>query len=185
MVPKLRDTLFVLVAAFALTACSPDYEAEATLDGNATATMSVASMFGIHSDWHRTFTISDGQSSASLDLPEDTGWWRGSHLYLHGSGTYVVHEGQAGCFGFTVKPASFDFRTPISCAKMRDTAEGLSAGKTESSGYPASRYYVGLFYVGRFVEADHIPELRGRRAETPIVFQSHAQQVEPELPEIL
>jgi len=169
----------------ALSACSSGYVATANLQGSATASMSVTPMFGFHSDWTREFTINDGNTTASIDLSEDTGWWRGSHLYLHSSGTYVVHEGQNGCFDFTLEPVSFDARVSISCAKMADKAARLSADSPELDGYPASRYYVGLFYIGRFVEAGHVQELRDTRAETPIVFQTYEQQAEPELPEIL
>ena len=169
----------------ALSACSSEYVAIANLHGSATVSMSVTPMFGMHSDWNREFTINDGDTAASVDLFEDTGWWRGSHLYLHSSGTYVVHEGQNGCFGFTLDPVSLDARTSISCAKMADTAIRLSADSPELNGYPASRYYVGVFYIGRFVEAGRVPELRDTRAETPIVFQTYEQQTEPELPEIL
>ena len=169
----------------ALSACSSEYVAIANLPGSATVSMSVTPIFGIHSDWNREFIINDGDMAASIDLFADTGWWRGSHLYLHSSGAYVVHEGQNGCFGFTLDPVSFDVRTSIACAKMADTAIRLSADIPELNGYPASRYYVGLFYIGRFVEAGRVPELRDTRAETPIVFQTYDQQAEPELPEIL
>lgn len=169
----------------ALSACSSEYISVANLQGSATVSMSVTPMFGFHSDWNRAFTVNNGDTTASIDLSEDTGWWRGSHLYLHTSGSYVVHEGQNGCFGFTLEPVSFDVPTTISCAKMADTAIGLSANSPELSGYPASRYYDGLFYIGRFVEAARAPELRDTRDETPIVFQTYEQQAEPELPEIL
>lgn len=169
----------------ALSACSPEYVAIANLPGGATASMSLTAMFGIHSDWSREFTINDGDTVVSLDLFEDTGWWRGSHLYLHASGTYVVHEGQIGCFGFTLEPVSFGVRTSISCSKLADTAIRLLADSPELNGYPASRYYVGLYYIGRFVEAGGVPELQDTRAETPIVFQTYEQQAEPELPDVL
>lgn len=169
----------------ALSACSSEYNAVANLPGSATVSMSVTPMLGIHSDWNRKLTLDDGESTASIDLFQDTGWWRGSHLYLHSSGTYVVHEGQIGCFGFTLEPVSFDTRTSISCAKMADTAIRLSTDSPELNGYPASRYYVGLFYIGRFVESGRVPELRDTPADSPIVFQTYEQQAEPELPEIL
>lgn len=169
----------------ALSACSKEYVAIADLPGSATVSMSVTPMFGIHSDWSREFTMSDGDTAISIDLFEDTGWWRGSHQYLHSSGTYVVHEGQNGCFEFTLAPVSFEAHTSISCAKMADTAIRLSADSPELNGYPASRYYVGLFYIGRFVEAGRVPELQDTRAETPVVFQTYEQQAEPELPEVL
>ncbi len=62
---------------------------------------------------------------------------------------------------------------------------GSRPDSPELNGYPASRYYDGLFYMGRFVEAGRVPELRDTRAETPIVFQTYEQQAEPELPELL
>jgi len=179
---NLTGTVGMLVA---LSACSSEYTSVANLHGSATVSMSVTPMFGIQSDWNRTLTISDGDTTASIDLLEDTGWWRGSHLYLHSSGTYVVHEGQNGCFSFTLEPVSFDARTSISCAKMADTAARPSADSPELNEYPASKYYVGLFYVGRFVEAGRVSELRDTRAEAPIVFQTYELQAEPELPEIL
>ena len=169
----------------AMSACSSEHNAVANLPGSVTVSMSVTPMFGIHSDWNRALTVSDGDTTDSIDLFEDTGWWRGSHLYLHSSGFYVVHEGQAGCFSFTVEPVAFDPSNSISCAKMPDTAIHLSAGRPQLNGYPASRYYAEMFYVGRFVEAGIVPELRDKRTETPILFQTFEQQAEPELPEIL
>lgn len=168
-----------------LSTCSKEYVAIAHLQGSATVSMSVTPMFGIHSDWNREFTISDGDTATSIDLFEDTGWWRGSHLYLHSSGSYVVHEGQNGCFGFTLDPVSFDPRISISCVKMADTAVRLSADSPELNGYPASRYYVGFFYIGRFVESGRVPELRDMREEKPVVFQTYEQRTEPELREVL
>lgn len=167
----------------ALSACSSEYDAVANLPGSATVSMSVTPMFGFHSDWNRVLTIGDDDTSASIDMLDDTGWWRGSHLYLHSSGTYIIHEGQAGCFGFTLEPVSFDAHISISCEKMGNTATRVSAD--ELNGYPASRYYVELFYVGRFVEASSVPDLRDTRFDTPIVFQTYEQQAEPELPERL
>lgn len=168
-----------------LSGCASRYNAVANLPGGVIARMSVTPLFGFHSDWDREFTVRDGDTVASIDLFEDTGWWRGSHLYLHSSGTYVIHEGQNGCFGFTLEPVSFEVHTSISCVKTADMAIRVSEDNPELNGYPASRYYVGLFYVGRFVEAGRVPGLRDARAETPIVFQTYEQQAEPELPEIL
>ncbi|MDQ2088974.1 hypothetical protein [Marimonas arenosa] len=181
----MRVLTIAICIILTLPGCSPNHEADAKLAGGATATMSVRAMLGIHSDWHRKFTIGDGRASVSIDLFEDTGWWRGSNLYLHSSGTYVVHEGQNGCFGFTLEPVSFDVRTSISCVKVPGNALSLSDEGPALNGYPASNYYVDLFYIGRFVEAGRIPELRETRAEAPIVFQTYEQHAEPELPEIL
>ncbi|WP_195821340.1 hypothetical protein [Roseobacter sp. MH60115] len=182
---ELRIFICSFGALLALSACSSEYAAIANLPGRATVTMSVTPMFGFHSDWNRELTIGDGDSTASIDLFKDTGWWCGSDVYLHKSGTYVVHEGQIGCFGFTLDPSSFDVRTSISCIKATDIATRLSAEGSKFRGYPASKFYSGLFYVGRFVETGRVPELREARSETPIFFQTHEQQAEPELPEIL
>ena len=129
-----------------LTACAATHDATAQLSRNGQATMTLRAMFGIHSDWHRTLRISDGKTTASLELFEDTGWWRGSHLYLHSSGAYVVHEGQNGCFAFTLMPIAFDPPTPIPCDKARQPGAG---DNVDFGGYPASKFYDGLFYVGR------------------------------------
>lgn len=168
-----------------LAACLPEHEAEASLSGNASVTISVTGMIGWHSDWRRSITLSDGLATASRDLFEDTGWWRGTHLYLHASGAYVVHEGQAGCFAFSVEPITFDVLVPASCAKTPDAAARLSADTPEYQGYPASAYYAGLFYIGRFVEAGSIQGVAGTRPSNPIIFQTHERQSEPELPDLL
>lgn len=182
---KVLKTLWPFGAFFVLATCSPDYEARTVLAGNATATLSVSALFGIHSDWRRSFTISDDGKSVSLDLFEDTGWWRGSHLYLHSSGAYVVHEGQLGCFGFSVKPLSFDVSAPVSCVKIPEAAARFASQNAELQGYPSSKFYPGLYYIGRFIEVRAVPELRETRRETAIVFQSFDAQSEPELPEAL
>ncbi|UWR66155.1 hypothetical protein K4L02_08015 [Phaeobacter inhibens] len=182
---KLRVFICSFGALLALSACFSDNTAVANLPGRTTLTMTVTPMFGFHSDWNRELIINDGDTTVSIDLFEDTGWWRGSHVYLHTSGAYVVHEGQNGCFGFTLDPASFDVRTSISCVKATDVASRLSAEGSEFRGFPASKYYSGLFYVGRFVEAGRVPELRKAQSENPIIFQTHEHQAELELPEIL
>lgn len=166
----------------ALSACNEEYSAVADLPGSATARMSVTPLFSLQSDWNRALTVSDGETTASIDLFEDTGWWRGSHLYLHASGAYVLHEGQNGCRSFTLDPVSFAHRASISCAKMADTDTQLPAGSPQLNGYPASKYYAEMFYVGRFVEAQDVPESRDEREETPILFQTFEQKAEPELP---
>lgn len=169
-----------LAAVLALSSCTRETEATADLGDGVTVVMSVTPMFGIHSDWHRTLTIFQQEEQVALDLAEDTGWWRGSHLYLHSSGAFVLHEGQMGCLVFTVDVVPSDARNQISCAKSPAAAEA-SAGR-ELNGYPASRYYESLFYVGRFAETSLIPDLRDIRDDMPIVFQRHEEQDEQELP---
>ncbi|MBP9182789.1 MAG: hypothetical protein KBF78_06635 [Fuscovulum sp.] len=132
-------------------------------------TYTVAPMFGWHSDWTRTITVSFRGSSIRQDLFEDTGWWRGSHLYRHISGAYVIHEGQAGCFAFTVDPLSFAPPVDISCLKNPSAS---SAGGT------ASKYYADMTYLGAFVETH-------AKDGPPIAFIPADQAPEVELPDVL
>lgn len=159
----------LLLILIGLCSCSPEYVSEAVLT-HGSASMKVRPMIGIHSDWHREFVIGNGTSSKSRNLFDDSGWWRGSHLYLHRSGTYVVHEGQAGCFRFALETLSFDVGQNISCVKVRTPASQVPGDKMEIRGYPASKFYKGFYYVGRFFEAG---------------YQSHQQHGEVELPKVL
>ncbi|NIZ62540.1 hypothetical protein DL239_16330 [Sedimentitalea sp. CY04] len=127
-------------------------------------------MFGFHSDWTRAISVKYGAKEIQQDLFEDTGWWRGSHLYRHKSGIYVIHEGQNGCFGFTVEPLSFDVRASISCEKSMTARQEISG---------ASQYYTDLIYLGAFSETPNAPD------GVPISFVSADERPEAELPDIL
>ncbi len=105
-----------------------------------------------------------------MRLFEDTGWWRGSNLYIHESGTYVVHEGQAGCFAFTTEPTEFVSVPEGACEKRH------SPGRGESQG---SRYYENLTYIGHFQETYRDAE--GLR----IRFLDATSAPEVELPDVL
>ncbi len=154
-----------------LAMCYPrTFEASATLPENVTLTFSVKPMFSLQSDWTRKVVIKRGGEKIELPLSEDTGWWRGSHLYRHASGAYVIHEGQDGCFGFTLDPLSFDIQTRISCRKH----EGLP-----QNGDGASPYYADLIYLGAFVETPNSAD------GSPIRFLSPEERAEVELPDIL
>ncbi|WP_143152638.1 hypothetical protein [Marivita hallyeonensis] len=141
--------------------------------------MTVEGMFGLHSDWHRTFTISDGANTSSIELFPDTGWWRGSHLFLHGSGTYVLHEGQLGCTRFALEPLTFDPPERILCAKTSQSDTDVEAAQDRLNGYPKSRFYEGLYYIGRFIEAH---ASGSDNTDAPLVFQTHEHHPETELP---
>jgi len=127
-------------------------------------------MFGIHSDWHRSIAISHNGELIEHDLIGDTGWWRGSHLYRHVSGTYVIHEGQMGCFGFKTSPLTFQITERISCEKQPEL---------QNQAHNASRLYRDLTYLGVFTE--YPPESAGDG------FQFVPADVAPEteLPDIL
>ncbi|WP_282091179.1 hypothetical protein [Epibacterium ulvae] len=162
------------------------YKATAQLTQQANATLLVQPMFGFHSDWQRTFIVNDGQSTKSIQLFEDTGWWSGSNLYLHTSGTYVVHEGQNGCFGFALNPLTYDIRASISCEKRPELTADASKAVSRLDGYPASPYYEGLFYIGRFVETNRVGASQEDQPRSkPVIFQTFIEHSETELPDIL
>lgn len=113
-----------------------------------TVTMSVYPMLSIHSDWHRKLKISDDRDSIKINLFEDTGWWRGSSLYKHTSGSYVLIEGQNGCITFTAKPLSFESNKQIPCHSNKEDKIIFHRGH----GLPISRYYEDMIYLGTFYE---------------------------------
>lgn len=160
--------LGILIAGFAFYPRS--YQATAIPQEGLRITYSVRPMFGFHSDWRRTVSVKHGATEIEQDLFEDTGWWRGSHLYLHKSGAYVIHEGQNGCFGFEVEPLSFDVQAQISCEKNMTTRQREDG---------ASRYYRDLIYLGAFIETPNSPE------GSPIRYVPAADKPETELPDIL
>lgn len=163
--------LLMAFSLFAVSACSSrTYEATAILPENVTVTYFMQSMFGFHSDWTRQVRVTHDGEEIQQDLFEDTGWWRGSHLYRHTSGIYVIHEGQTGCFGFTVEPLSFDVRGRISCEKREDIPQDADG---------SSQYYADLVYLGAFIETPHSAD------GSPISFLSADERPEAELPDIL
>jgi hypothetical protein len=106
-------------------------------------TFSIWAMQSLHSDWHRKVSIEYRGTSIDMRLFEDTGWWRGSNLYLHNSGTYVVNEGQSGCFAFTVEPTEFVKVPDGSCMKRSFLELDRDQG---------SKLSKDLIYIGRFQE---------------------------------
>lgn len=156
---------------FAVQACSEtSYEASVSPQEGLLVTYAVKTMFGIHSDWTRAIRVKYGSNEIQEDLFEDTGWWRGSHLYRHKSGVYVIHEGQLGCFGFSVEPLSFDIQADVSCRKDRST-------QRDSLG--TSPFYLDLTYLGTFVETPDSPD------GAPISFIPRDVKPETELPDLL
>ncbi len=125
-------------------------------------------MQGIHSDWHRKVTVNYNGEQISKNLFGDTGWWRGSNLYRHISGFYVVHEGQGGCFGFTVDPLEFKTSLDDSCIKGHFKINILN-------GY--SLYYRDLIYLGHFYETSQ------DKNDVRIRYSTARQTSEIELPD--
>lgn len=133
-------------------------------------TFSIWPLQSLHSDWHRKVSIDYRGARIEKRLFEDTGWWRGSNLYIHNSGTYVVHEGQNGCFAFTVEPTEFVEVPNGVCAKQNSLVR---------SSDQSSLYYRGLKYLGHFQETYRNTE--GVR----IRFLEPSHMPEVDLPEIL
>lgn len=133
-------------------------------------TFSIWAMQSLHSDWHRKVSIKYRGSSIDMPLLGDTGWWRGSNLYVHNSGTYVINEGQAGCFAFTVEPTEFVKVPDGSCTKSSILEFDWEHG---------SRFYQDLTYLGHFQETYRDAE--GVRLR----YFDASQSSEVELPEAL
>lgn len=117
----------------------------------------------------------DGET-ISVALLEDTGWWRGSNLYLSNEGFYVLNEGQMGCFAFFSSPPKALKIWVDACDHPLTTPLERGAASKALQGYPASRFYPDLFYVGSFNE--------GVR-DVAIVFKNYAEAPEIRLPDPL
>ncbi|MEM6500082.1 MAG: hypothetical protein AAF709_25660 [Pseudomonadota bacterium] len=148
----------------------PVYSATARPEADVEITLSIWPMQSLHSDWHRQITVRSGGSRIKMRLFGDTGWWRGSNLYVHSSGAYILHEGQNGCIAFTVNPANF-IGVPAGVCNKHDFPE-----TTEN---PGSRYYRDLTYLGHFSETHQDAE--GVRLR----FLDPGGTPEVELPEML
>ncbi|KXF90307.1 hypothetical protein AT574_12085 [Phaeobacter inhibens] len=126
-------------------------------------------MFSLQSDWHRTLIVERGGETISRELFEDTGWWRGSNLYLAEAGLFVLDEGQNGCIAFRLDPLRFGDKA-ARCHKRRQTlANKEISGRDDNT---RSYVYPGMRYLGRFAEtlddrarvefisAEETPEIR-------------------------
>jgi hypothetical protein len=148
--------------------------ATAELGGGIEVSMHLRPMVSMQSDWHRTLILRSPSGRLKTQLFEDTGWWRGSNLYFHETGVYVLHEGQGGCVPFTLLPPELVLAPEISCAKAEiEPGKGAAMGQVGA----LSRYYRGMRYLGQFTET--------RRDSVAIRFIEAAQAPEPELPDLL
>lgn len=173
-------SVFVIALAVApiVSGCANESSASAELIGGASVTMLIRPMSSLHSDVHRRLAIEAADERISTDLLDDTGWWRGSNLYRHESGAYVLHEGQAGCIVFTTSPVALSARSDISCEKYETTLiHGSSEEGQDLADEPKSKFYPDFVYIGSFVE------MTG--GEVTIRFLRHDEKPEAELPEIL
>lgn len=147
------------------------YHAKALLENDAEVTLSISPMIGIHSDWDRKLTVSYKGKYIQRNIDPDSGWWRGSNLYQHISGAYIIHEGQVGCISFTLKPLAFISAEKDSCIKNKAL---VRHGENQNS-----LYYDDMIYLGHFYETGRDKE--GMRVR----FKDFRQSPEPELPDIL
>lgn len=146
------------------------HSATAVPEADLEISISIWPMQSIHSNWHRKVSVEYGGTRIAMRLFEDTGWWRGSNLYVHSSGTYVVHEGQSGCFAFTTEPTEFVSVPSGVCTKRSSVSHHAEQG---------SQFYRDLVYLGHFQETYRDPE------EVRIRFLTSSQTPEVELPEVL
>jgi len=146
------------------------YSATTVPEANLEISLTIWPMQSIHSDWHREVSIEYDGARISRRLFEDTGWWRGSNLYVHTSGAYVIHEGQSGCFAFTTEPIEFVGVPNGVCTKRNLVNHG---------GEQDARFYRDLEYLGHFHETPRDP------GGVRIRFSSASQTPEVELPEML
>lgn len=123
---------------------STRHHAVANPEPNLEVTLSIWAMqVSIHSDWQREIVVLYKGERIAMRLFEDTGWWRGSNLYQHVSGTYILHEGQSGCISFTIEPLMFVDTPESACIKTLVSVP-------DSSNH-SSLYYQNMLYLGHFL----------------------------------
>ena len=149
-----RLTGLLLVLMIALPACWPiSQHATVEVHDGAKISLVVRPMFSFHSDWYRKLVIETQEGSFEQALFEDTGWWRGSNLYLHKSGIYILHEGQAGCMELTVLSPQLDSYPEISCEKSIAELDGSAFGGNDAlQRFPPSKFYKDFMFIGHFME---------------------------------
>lgn len=174
----MRSLIVILIAAAFAGCSSEDYRAQIDLGDEIVLSLMVSPMFSLQSDWHRKLAIETPLGAWEGGLVEDTGWWRGSNLYRHSSGLYVLHEGQGGCVVFRTEPPEPVGDSAITCGKIDPTIEvSALAAAVSTKGFPASKFYADLAYIGQFVETP----LR----QNAISFIRADERPETELPEVM
>jgi len=137
-----------------------EHNATAPLTDTASVTLSARGMFSLQSDWERGLTIRTSTEELTVDLLSDTGWWRGSNLYLTDTGLMVLDEGQGGCLAVSLTPLH-ETRASGICDLLPLSASGENAPP--------------LTYLGRFDEAPGTP--------SPILFLPAETTPERTLPD--
>lgn len=167
-----------LILAAALYALLPKtYTATAQFAGDVEISLSLRPMFGWHSDWYRRLHVISPAISSTHDLFGDTGWWRGSNLYLHSSGSFILHEGQAGCLVFDALPSMNRPKPVVTCKKTVGKPRPWPSVDKLPQGAMPSALFDDLAYLGHFAE--------GGGEDPPLRFIPAADGPEPELPDPL
>lgn len=148
----MRYVALCVTASLAVSSCTtPRYSASAFLENGVTVTMTLSPMLSLQSDWHRKLTVSYNGETIETELASDTGWWRGSNLYRHTSGPYILNEGQAGCTIFSTTPLAFNTIKQVGC----DVSP-----KDSSDMETLLKHYVDLEFLGVFDETRDNKETR-------------------------
>lgn len=167
----------VVLAVFALI-WTPSAQKERTaivdIGDGIVISMRLRPMFSLQSDWHRTLGLRSSSATLKTQLSEDTGWWRGSNLYRHEAGIYILDEGQGGFVSFTISPLKLVTTPKIFCTTSEVETE--NGAEPELAGEP-SQFYCGVRYLGQFAET--------RRGDVAIRFIPASEAAEQELPEML
>lgn len=168
-----KQLMTAFAALMLLGGCYDESFVSADILDGVTVTMAVQPIFSLQSDWTRRLTVKDGEASVTVELFEDTGWWRGSNLYVTLSGDFVLDEGQTGCFVFHRAPLEY---MPRQDCKNYGHVRSAPPNPIElAEVFPLSHFWAGLFYVGAFVE---VPG-----AEGPVQFRGFRERAEVQLPQ--
>lgn len=151
----MRVWALVPLLPLVLTACRGEHTKTVTIAEGYRVEMSLSDLMSLQSDWKRYLTISDEEQSIRIELLSDTGWWRGSSLYIHKSGAYVLNEGQGGCVVFQTSPLQILKDHSNLCDRMAVASEqsGLSFTSIRCT---RSRHYSDLCFLGLFFEAEDL-----------------------------
>ena len=142
--------VFAFFSTLALLAgCNSAHQASVNLEGGVRVSLTVNGMFSLQSDWRRTLTVGHRGEKISRELFEDTGWWRGSNLYLAEAGLFVLDEGQTGCIAFRLDPMRFDDKA-ARCHQRRQMLTNEETSERDDN--TVSFVYPGMRYLGRFAE---------------------------------
>jgi|29_taG_2_1085357.scaffolds.fasta_scaffold09778_1 hypothetical protein len=170
----MRTLILPLMFPVVLTACQGEHNRTVIIEDGRHVKMSLTSLFSLQYDWDRQLTISDRKREIQIELTSDTGWWRGSSLYRHRSGVYVLNEGQGGCIVFQFNPLETLGGYSHFCDR-KPTFEKQSAVSSNVETCTPSRHYADLCFLGLFFEAEGL--------EAALQFNWSDTQDEPLLPE--